>query len=52
MKKEIMNIYFTFFFLPSITDRKESINQWMGHDNLIPIDLTIDFIESYSSKKE
>ena len=41
-----------FFFLPSITDRKESINQWMGHDNLIPIDLTIDFIESYSSKKE
>ena len=41
-----------FFFLPSITDRKESINQWMGHVNLVPIDLTIDFIESYSSKKE
>ena len=41
-----------FCFLPSITDRKESINQWMGHVNLVPIDLTIDFIENYSSKKE
>ena len=41
-----------FFFLPSITDRKESINQWIGHVNLIPIDLTIEFIEGFSSKKE
>ena len=41
-----------FFFLPSITDRKESINQWLGHVNLVPIDLTIDFFKSYSSKKE
>ena len=41
-----------FFFLPSITDRKESVNQWMGHVNLVPIDLTIDFIENHSSKKE
>ena len=41
-----------FCFLPSFTDRKESINQWMGHVNLVPIDLTTDFIESYSSKKE
>ena len=24
----------------------------MGHVNLVPIDVTIDFIESYSSKKE
>ena len=40
------------FFLPSITDRKESINQWMGHVNLVPIDLSIDFIKIYSSKKE
>ena len=28
-----------FFFLPSITDRKESINQWMGHVNLVSIGL-------------
>ena len=41
-----------FFFLPSIADRKESINQWLGHVNLVPIDLAIDFIESYSSKKQ
>ena len=40
------------FFVPCITDRKESINQWIGHVNLVPIDLTIDFIESYSTKKE
>ena len=38
-----------FFFLPSIAERKESINQWLGHVNIVPIDLTIDFIESYSS---
>ena len=48
-----MKIHLNFsFFLPSITDGKESINQWLGHANLVPIDLTIDFIESYLSKKE
>ena len=40
-----------FFFLPSITDRKEEINQWKNNPNLTPIDFTIDFIQKFSSKK-
>ena len=51
-KRDNQDSSLLFFFLPSITDRKESINQWLGHVNLVPIDLTIGFIESYSSKKE
>ena len=41
-----------FFFLPSKTDRKEGINQWKNNPSLTPIDFKIDFIESFSSKKE
>ena len=33
-----------FYYLPSITDRKETINQWKNNPSLVPIDLTIDFI--------
>ena len=40
-----------FYFLPSITDRKESINQWRDNVNLTPVDFTIEFIESFSPKK-
>ena len=39
------------FFLPSITDRKEKINQWREHVNLTPIDFSIEFIGSFSKKK-
>ena len=39
-----------FYFLPSITDRKETINQWKNNPSLVPIDLTIDFIQSFSGK--
>ena len=39
------------FFLPSITDRKEKINQWRENVNLTPIDFSIEFIESFSKKK-
>ena len=41
-----------FFFLPSISDRKETINQWKNNPLLTPIDFTIDFIESFSSQNE
>ena len=41
-----------FFFLPSKTDRKEGINQWKNNPSLTPTDFKIDFIESFSSKKE
>ena len=34
-----------FFFLPSITDRKEEINQWKNNPSLAPIDFTIEFIQ-------
>ena len=40
-----------FFFLPSITDRKEEINQWKNNPSLTPIDFTIEFIQKFSSKK-
>ena len=39
-----------FFYLPSITDRKEGINQWKGNPSLNPVDFEISFIESFSSK--
>ena len=39
------------YFLPSITDRKEKINQWRDNVNLTPIDFNIEFIESFSKKK-
>ena len=40
-----------FYFLPSITDRKEVINQWRDNVHLTPIDFSIEFIESLSKKK-
>ena len=39
-----------FYFLPSITDHKESINQWRDNVNLTPIDFNVEFIESFSLK--
>ena len=39
------------FFLPSITDRKEEINQWKNNPSLTPINFTIEFIQKFSSKK-
>ena len=41
-----------FYFLPSISDRKETINQWKNNPSLVPIDFTIDFIESFSAQNE
>ena len=39
-----------FYFLPSISDRKETINQWKNNPLLVPIDFTIDFIQCFSSQ--
>ena len=41
-----------FYFLPSICDRKETINQWRNNPSLVPIDFSIDFIESFSAQNE
>ena len=41
-----------FFFLTSITDRKETINHWKNNPHLTPIDFNISFIESFSSQNE
>ena len=40
-----------FYFLPSISDRKEEINQHKNNVSLNPIDITTDFIESFSPEK-
>ena len=41
-----------FYFLPSISDRKETINQWKNNPSLVPIDFSIDFIETFSPQNE
>ena len=41
-----------FYFLPSISDRKEAINQWKNNPSLVSIDFNIDFIESFSKLQE
>ena len=40
-----------FYFLPSVSDRKEEINQHKNNVALYPIDITLDFIESFSAEK-
>ena len=41
-----------FYFLPSVSDRKEEINQHKNNVSLSPIDITTDFIESFSVDEE
>ena len=40
-----------FYFLPSLSDRREEINQHKNNVALHPIDITVDFIESFSVEK-
>ena len=40
-----------FYYLPSISDRKEEINQYKSNVSLTPIDVTIDFIKSFSDDR-
>ena len=51
-KKDDENSSSLFYFLPSISDRKESINQWKNNPSLVPIDLTINFIQTFSSQNK
>ena len=37
-----------FYFLPSLSDRKEEINQHKNNVSLSPVDVTVDFIEKFS----
>ena len=41
-----------FYYLPSITDRKQDINQHRNKVSISPIDCSISFIESFSKNKE
>ena len=50
-KKENEDSSLLFFYLPSITDRKEEINQWQKNPSLTPVDFNISFIESLSTQK-
>ena len=47
-----MNFSTLLYYLPSITDRKEDINQHRNNVNLSPVDCSISFIKSFSKKKE
>ena len=51
MKKETEKHSQLFYYLPSITDRKESINKWLGNVNLTLIDFDVNFIENFSTTK-
>ena len=39
-----------FYFLPSVSDRKEAINQHKNNVSLSPVDVTLEFIESFSTE--
>ena len=41
-----------FYYLPSISDRKEEINQYKSNVSLVPTDVTLEFINSFSSEKQ
>ena len=40
-----------FYYLPSITDIKDDINQYRNNVNLSPVDCSISFVESFTKKK-
>ena len=46
--KNIESKSLLFYFLPSLSDRKELINQHKNNVSLSPVDITLDFIESFS----
>ena len=50
-KKENEDSSSLFFYLPTITDRKEEINQWKNNPSHAPIYFSISFIESFSTQK-
>ena len=39
-----------FYFLPSVSDRKEGINQFKNNVSLFPVNVTLELIESFSSE--
>ena len=41
-----------FYYLPSISDRKEEINKYKDNVSLVPTDVTLEFINSFSSEKQ
>ena len=41
-----------FYYLPSISDRKEEINQYKSNVSLVPTDVTLEFINSFSTEKQ
>ena len=47
-KEEFLTL---FYYLPSITDRKEEVNQHGNNVNLSPVDCSLSFIESFATKK-
>ena len=50
-KKENEDSTSLLFYLPSMADRKEEINQWKNNTSLTPTDFNISFIQSFSKQK-
>lgn len=51
-KRDNEEISTLFFFLPSITGRKESVDQWRGNVNLIRIDFDIFLLNCFLQKRQ
>ena len=47
-RKEFLTL---FYYLPSITDRKEEVNQHGNNVNVSPLDCSLSFTESFATKK-
>ena len=50
-RREKVEFSTLFYYLPSITDRKETINLHKNNVNLTPVDCLLPFIECFASKK-
>ena len=50
-RREKEDFSMLFYYLPSVTDRKEDINQHRNNVNLSHVDCLISFIKSFSKKK-
>ena len=51
-KKEKEDSSSLFFFLPSITDRKEEINQWKNNPSLTQLILLLNLFKNFHQRKQ
>ena len=50
-RREVEECSTLFYYLPSITDRKEELNQYCNNAKLSPVDCSLSFIKIFATKK-